>query len=431
MEEENEVIREKTNDNYFGGTIGAVLGAIVGTIPWILLYLLANLNSALLTIFVGLGAIKGYKLFKGKITKKTKKIIAIVSMIVLLAANLIGLPVIYTFMYSVDLQAYYTQMKSALIHDLIFTSLFGVFGICYAITRVNVILEKEKIKSENKELSEKEVTEKAERKASITGKRREDIEVLRKVFTNLNALNKKNAVDKQLIIDELNKENIENSENLFKQYKAVDIIKKTKGKFYYCEKSEVFVQKGYWIWFVIVIIVAISNSVNNSIDDTTTDYDNLTNSVISEQGEQIYDFNGENITINVPEEFTITEENGMHFIEKEDSYAVVYLYNKSDLADGLTLEDCIKTVEDYIYGIYEAEEKIFMEAYSNLNKKAYKLSFDSVEGIYKVKVNSYLTETPNYIIEIHVISEANKASENEPKYENMINSIVEKNNVEE
>ena len=69
MEEENEVIKEKTNDNYLGGIIGTIIGAIIGTIPWILLYLFANLNSALLTIFVGLGAIKGYTLFKGKITK--------------------------------------------------------------------------------------------------------------------------------------------------------------------------------------------------------------------------------------------------------------------------------------------------------------------------------------------------------------------------
>ena len=429
--EENEVIKEKTNDNYFGGIIGAVLGAVVGAIPWTLLYLFANINSALLTILVGLGAIKGYKLFKGKITKKTKTIIAIVSLIILLGVDLIGLPVIYTYLYSVDLKAFYTEMKTEIIHDLIFTLLFGVFGICYAITRINVILEKEKIKNENKELSEKEVEEKAERNASLTGKRKADLDVLRKVFTNLNALNKKTAVDKQIIIEELNKENVEDSELLFNSYKASNVIRKKKGKFYYDVNSDVVMKKGYWLWFIIVIIVAVANSINNNIEDTTTDYDNTVNSVISEQGDQIYDFNGKNITITVPEEFTITEENGIYFIEKEDSYAVVYLYDKSELADGLTLEDCITSVEDYIYGIYEAEEKIFMEAYSNLNKKAYKLSFDSVEGIYKVKISSYLTETSNYIIEVHLISEANKAVENEPKYENMINSLVEKNSVEE
>ena len=105
--------------------------------------------------------------------------------------------------------------------------------------------------------------------------------------------------------------------------------------------------------------------------------------------------------------------------------------------------DVSGTTRNVIQGIYNDEDSqiIFVDTPgihkpthklgTLLNKKAYKLSFDSVEGIYKVKVNSYLTETPNYIIEVHLISEANKASENEPKYEEMLNSIVEKNNVEE
>ena len=129
MEEQNEVIKPKENGNYLLGTIGAILGGIIGAIPWTLVYFFANYNIALLAILVGMGAIKGYTIFKGKFTKKTKILISIISLIILVSVELIVLPLIYTVAYSVDLKAFYTEMRSGIIHDLIFTILFGLIGI--------------------------------------------------------------------------------------------------------------------------------------------------------------------------------------------------------------------------------------------------------------------------------------------------------------
>ena len=114
--------------------------------------------------------------------------------------------------------------------------------------------------------------------------------------------------------------------------------------------------------------------------------------------------------------------------ENESAYGIIFVYSKSELAEGLTLADCPPSIEEYIYGIYPVEEQKNMEAYNGLNKNAYKLSFDTLEGIYKIKVNSYIVETENYIVEMHGVSEANEASKNEVEFENMLNSVVEKTN---
>lgn len=182
---------------------------------------------------------------------------------------------------------------------------------------------------------------------------------------------------------------------------------------------------------LIIGITVILGFIICIISNLLFSYAKLRKENLNKQEEQIYDFGGKHITISLPGEFDITEENEAYFISKDDSYAVINLYSKKELSQGIVIEDFIKTIEDYIYGIYESDERNLMEVYSNLNKKAYKLSFDSVEENRNIKVNSYLTETENYIIEVHVISELAAAKENEIKYEKMIDSIEEKNNSSE
>ena len=174
---------------------------------------------------------------------------------------------------------------------------------------------------------------------------------------------------------------------------------------------------------LVISIYLITNVLFN--------YINLGKETLNKSEEQLYDFGDKNISIRLKGEFDITEENEAYFISKDDSYAVINLYSKKELSQGIVIEDFIKTIEDYIYGIYESDERNLMEVYSNLNKKAYKLSFDSVEENRKVKVNSYLTETENYIIEMHVVSEFTASKENEIKFVQMIDSIEEKNNSSE
>ena len=430
MEEQNEVIKPKESGNYLLGTIGAILGGIIGAIPWTLVYFFANYNIALLAILVGMGAIKGYTIFKGKFTKKTKILISIISLIILVSVELIVLPLIYTVAYSVDLKAFYTEMRAGIIHDLIFIILFGIIGIAYSISKISTILAKQELeKNKNGEKVTAEELRETEINNSLANETKKDLEVLRRVFEKLNAQDKKTAVEKQLILEELEKENVEKPEKLFKNYKRLDIIRKSKGKFYYSKNSEVFATKSYWGWFiVIIIIISLTNAMNNIDNDTDYDNSSNTNTIVSNQTETIYDFGGQNITVTLPKGYSISVQEGLHMFENESAYGIIFVYSKSELAEGLTLADCPPSIEEYIYGIYPVEEQKNMEAYNGLNKNAYKLSFDTLEGIYKIKVNSYIVETENYIVEMHGVSEANEASKNEVEFENMLNSVVEKTN---
>ena len=61
----------ETSGNYFTGIIGAIIGGAIGAVPWIIAYIYGNMMIALLAILIAGGAYYGYKLFKGKITKKS------------------------------------------------------------------------------------------------------------------------------------------------------------------------------------------------------------------------------------------------------------------------------------------------------------------------------------------------------------------------
>ncbi|MBC8059704.1 MAG: hypothetical protein H7Y18_03470 [Clostridiaceae bacterium] len=74
--------------NYFLGSIGALLGALVCSLPWILAQVFLERIMVLLAFFITLGALKGYTLFKGKTGVLTRWIVALVSLISVVIANI-------------------------------------------------------------------------------------------------------------------------------------------------------------------------------------------------------------------------------------------------------------------------------------------------------------------------------------------------------
>lgn len=74
--------------NYVKGILGALLGGLIASIPWILLYVYAMMDS-LLAVLVAMGALKGYKLFKGEINEKSPLIIIIVSIVCITVSTLL------------------------------------------------------------------------------------------------------------------------------------------------------------------------------------------------------------------------------------------------------------------------------------------------------------------------------------------------------
>ena len=78
--------------SYLKGILGALLGGIIASIPWILVYVYANMMFSVLAIFIAMGALKGYQLFKGKIDKKLSIIITVVSLLSVVVSTLLIIP---------------------------------------------------------------------------------------------------------------------------------------------------------------------------------------------------------------------------------------------------------------------------------------------------------------------------------------------------
>ena len=58
------------NNNYIKGILGAIIGGILFSLPWILVYVYANYILSVLATIIAFGALKFYKIFGGKVTKK-------------------------------------------------------------------------------------------------------------------------------------------------------------------------------------------------------------------------------------------------------------------------------------------------------------------------------------------------------------------------
>lgn len=75
--EEAEMEYKTENKNYFAGFIGALVGGIVSSIPWILVQVYFNRIAAALALLIGIGSLKAYYLFKGRLGRATRWIVAV------------------------------------------------------------------------------------------------------------------------------------------------------------------------------------------------------------------------------------------------------------------------------------------------------------------------------------------------------------------
>ncbi len=123
------------NKNYIA-LLGAVLGGLVASIPWILMYLFGNMILSLLATLIAVGAIFGYKLFKGEYFKQLPIFISVISIIIVTLDNLVVIPLIelkqggYIVSFS-NLAILYTidSFKTAIIKDYVISLIFTILGI--------------------------------------------------------------------------------------------------------------------------------------------------------------------------------------------------------------------------------------------------------------------------------------------------------------
>lgn len=134
---------ETENKNYIMGIIGALVGGLIASLPWIICYVYLEMLWSLLALPIAWGTLKGYQLLKGKEDKKLPIIISIISIVVITLVTLVIIPLLLlaqeglsSNLDNLRLLYDYSNFRSAIIKDYIFSLLFTILGISGVISSV-------------------------------------------------------------------------------------------------------------------------------------------------------------------------------------------------------------------------------------------------------------------------------------------------------
>ena len=263
---------------------GALLGGIIATIPWVLVYVYGNMMFSLLAVFVATGALKGYQLCKGKVTKKLPLIITTVSLISISIATLLIIPALLLMKESASIsvenfQYLYSngEFIAAMIKDYFITIIFTFLGISGVINS---------IKKQTAKLSDNEIN-----KIDLTnGDNQKDRENVKKFFQSKNAITPETAIE----LSETDGINSKTVELLIKE----EIIGRIENKYYYQEELEIKKNKkrNYKYMYIIIIVVVVINTItfNLSTSNSSNNVENLNNSIENiESKEVLYNISDE------------------------------------------------------------------------------------------------------------------------------------------
>ena len=272
---------EQKRNGYLLGIVGAFIAALIGTIPWIILYVYGNMIYSVLAFVVAIAALKGYELLKGKVDKKLPFIIAIISILAITIATLIIIPNLLllkelgtTSLANFKMIYADSEFSSAIIGDYITSLLFTVLGMGGVISSIN-----KQVKSGSTKIDLNYKEEKISQ---------EEKENIRKIFEKYNALNKNNAISKEVLMREL-----EYDEDSIKYLVSLGIIKVYKKNYYYKEVTANSLRRTWIIIavvFVILLLVGIfTSSSNDKAIENKEDQRIITYTIPKEFQEYAYD----------------------------------------------------------------------------------------------------------------------------------------------
>lgn len=239
---------------YINGIIGGFIGGLIATIPWILMYVYGNMILSLLAIIIAMGVLKGYQIAKGKIDNKLPIIVTTLSILSVTLATFIIIPIFLmikedininmdNFLYIYDNSSF----VSAIIRDYVVSLLFTFLGISGVIANIKKQINQGVTEDIKINLNE-----------GINQNTLDDIGNIKDVFVKLNALDKNTAVEKNIILDNLN----EDEKKKFNTLKMQQIIIKYRGKYYFSEKNEKSFGRRFlklylkiMLWIIIFFIV--------------------------------------------------------------------------------------------------------------------------------------------------------------------------------
>lgn len=208
----------------FLAMIGALLGGLIATMPWVLVYVYGNMMFSILAVFVAIGALFGYQLFKGKINKYLPIKIVLVSLLSITIATLVIIPCLLlthegavvnfnNFKYLYSDSDFITGIISDYVVSVLFT-LLGISGVIKTIKK-QVANNSDNIKID---LS--------------NGNDKKDRMLIKKILLDNNAIDSDSAY---IFSDE---DNI-NGDTLRILFNSGEVVKVDEDKYYYDSKKEV------------------------------------------------------------------------------------------------------------------------------------------------------------------------------------------------
>ena len=246
--------------------IGAMLGGLIATLPWVLVYVYGNMMYSILAIFVAMGALFGYQLFKGEINKNLPIKIVVVSLLSITIATLVIIPCLllahegaavtinnFKYLYSDS------DFIGGIITDYIVSVLFTLLGISGVIKSIKnqVANNSDKIKIDLR-----------------NGNNKKDRMLIKKILLDKGAIDSNSAYV-------FSDEDKINNDTLNILLTSGEVVRVDDDKYYYDSKKEVENKKQNKKSTIIVIVLLLAvigvlvcfanrNSNNDSDNDNKT-----------------------------------------------------------------------------------------------------------------------------------------------------------------
>ncbi|MFQ9263888.1 MAG: hypothetical protein ACLR44_02180 [Clostridia bacterium] len=368
---EQEPIKKETSSkgSYLTGILGAIVGGAIATIPWVLVYIYGGMMFSILAALIAAGELYGYKIAKGKITKKLPIILMVIALIIVTVTTLVIIPTLLIAKEGIavnltNISRLYEngEFATAMMKDFIISVIFTILGASIVTANIKKQLENNEGQDVKLNLNNKE--EKNEIKKAT-------IKLMKPIFTKYEATAPEKAMLKDEVIAEIDDKR--KAKYSFNYLKQLGIIKKYKGKYYYSEDDEngtnnykkmSKLQKISLIVLLILIVLVMIVTIIEKSDTTVTYQDSNINFEIQKnwsKGQSQYqnEWNFYKYINNMP----VLDSNNE--IEEDDysSYpaGINVYYDKLDTTSVKNIEDIKTTVQENLENADDKPDLINME----------------------------------------------------------------------
>ena len=368
---EQEPIKKETSSkgSYLTGILGAIVGGAIATIPWVLVYIYGGMMFSILAALIAAGELYGYKIAKGKITKKLPIILMVIALIIVTVTTLVIIPTLLIAKEGIavnltNISRLYEngEFATAMMKDFIISVIFTILGASIVTANIKKQLENNEGQDVKLNLNNKE--EKNEIKKAT-------IELMKPIFTKYEATAPEKAMLKDEVIAEIDDKR--KAKYSFNYLKQLGIIKKYKGKYYYSEDDENStnnykkmskLQKISLIVLIVLIVLVMIVTIIEKSDTTVTYQDSNINFEIHKnwsKGQSQYqnEWNFYKYINNMP----VLDSNNEIAEDDYSSYpaGINVYYDKLDTTSVNNIEDIKTTVQENLENADDKPDLIDME----------------------------------------------------------------------